>query len=1146
MEGKWGPACPACGRVGIPEAPYCPWCGAELEAQGLETVKLATILFADMVGSTQVGESLSPDDARARVAPLLKALAEEIRAEGGTIDRFLGDAIMADFGIPQVREDDSHRAVRAGRRLLNRLEQWNESQADEQPIQVRIGINSGPISVGGSMAGELRVMGDTVNVAARLEQLAEPGTIVIGERTAAAVERFFNLTELPPQRVKGKSRPLRAWRVDDEKQDFRARGLPAVRAPMIGRAQELRALQETFSQVKDEKRSLLVTVFGDAGIGKSRLLAEFADAVRTEATLVKGSCPPHGLGHPFVPFLEILRGEAGFTLDDPVEIITERVRKLIDLSRDGLTKVDETNGVESESAQRIKLFLSSMGLVPPEESIDPSQRHDVFVDTWLQLLAWMAADRRVVVMLEDLHWADEALLDAVEELLDRVEPGILICCSSRADLLERRPSWGRPPRGRLDLNPLDTYESAALLEAVSELPGDLKDRIQERAEGNPFFLEELIGGLIDEGHLTLSRSRWTAPEAVAGVTLPDTVQGVVLSRLEALNDEELTLLRAAAVIGRRFDRRTIDHLVSIRDENAVLDRLVQKGLLTESSRDASEFAFRHVLMSDIAYETIPQTDRAQLHLQLGDFMEREPEEFARRNAAVIAHHFFQAHNRLKDEYTRAKARRHLLAASKSLAASFAVAQARELGRRAIDLSVTDMETVQSLGALGDVATMASDGDTAWECFVKAIELAEKNSQDSYLIATLCAKAGLIATRFAGALQAPPSASRVREVIDQGLANSTPASRERAMLLVSSSALEASGFEEITPMGRRNAAEAVSIAERLMDPELASAALDVEAALLLPLGLWGEAEILTQQRVELIPSLQDPREIGDVHGMVAWATTYVGHYTTAVKHATACIESTRGKDLGAYLHGLSWRICASVSLGNWDLALSDLDELTGFQESDDLPVPYTLRGYAAGVFCLELRGDDQASERHLELLRQAMDSGVTRGAFEPILARYYTHRRDFDAARAALAADTGGHSGRLAETRGINLEAQCDLVATAEFWDEAEQVVNDSRSEAERSSLVALPLHADRLAGKLASAAGHYAEAVELFDRSVQGFQSLGATWEQAVSRVALAEALLQVGDDRAGSEAASALETFEALDAVREIRSARELVGRIK
>lgn len=1141
VEGKSGPACPACGRMGVPEAPYCPWCGAELQAQGLETVKLATILFADIVGSTQAGESLPPDDARARVAPLLKALAEEIRAEGGTIDRFLGDAIMADFGIPQVREDDSHRAVRAARRLLTRLDQWNDSRPDELPIRIRIGINSGPISVGGSMAGELRVMGDTVNVAARLEQLAEPGTIVIGERTAAAVERFFHLTELSPQRVKGKSRPLRAWRVDDEKQDFRARGLPAVSAPMVGRAQELRALQEMFRQVKDEDRSLLVTVFGDAGIGKSRLLAEFADAVRTEATVVKGSCPPHGLGHPFVPFLEILRGEAGFTLDDPVEIITDRVRKLIHQSGER-----STPAAESESdPQRIKLFLSSMGLVPPDESIDPNQTRDVFLDTWLQLLARMAADRRVVVMIEDLHWADDALLDAVEELLAGLRPGILIGCSARADLLEKRPTWGDASKARLDLNPLDASESAALLEAVSELPGDLKDRIQERAEGNPFFLEELIGGLIDEGHLTLSKSRWAAAKAVEGVTLPDTVQGVVLSRLETLNEEELTSVRAAAVVGRRFDKGTIDHLVSVQDVNAILDRLIQKGLLTKSSRDVSEFAFRHVLMSDIAYETIPQTDRAQLHLRLGDFMERGSEEFIGRNAAVIAHHFFKAYSRLEDEYSRAKARGHLLTASKSFAASFGVAQAKELGRRAVELSASDAEKVGSLAALGDIAMGMSAGDTAWECFLKAIQLAERDPQSSHLVAHLCAKAAEIATRFAGALHAPPPAARIREVIDQGLANSALTNRDRAMLLLSGSSLQISGFEEMTPTGRRNAAEAVAIAEQLNDPELGSAALDVEAALLLPLGLWGEIEVLTERRLELLPRLRDAREIGDAHGMIAWAATYVGNFAVAFRHASAGIESTRGRDMGAYLHGLSWRICSSLALGKWDVALNDLDELTSLQASDDFPAPYTLRGYAAGVFCLGLRGDHQVAEPHLQLLQRAIDSGVTRGAFEPILARYYIHRRDFDAAEEALAADKGGHSGHLAETRGINLEAQCDLVATAELWDKAEQVVSEALSEAERAGLVALPFHAERVRGKLATAAGQYREAIEYFDRSVQGFESLGAIWEQTVSQLGLAEVLSKAADDRAEHELARALENFERLGAVSEIRSARELVGRL-
>jgi class 3 adenylate cyclase len=295
----------------VPGARFCPSCGSAVTGApaAQETLKLATILFADVVGSTSRAEALHPEDVRELMASYFNAMSEEIAAQGGTVEKFIGDAIMAVFGVPVAHEDDPVRAVRAARRMLTKLHDWNLDRADE--LQMRIGINTGEVLAAGSVGGDLLVTGDAVNVAARLQQAAPPGAILVGERTQRAARTNFLLEEVEPLELKGKADPIEAWSVSDELVAPGSRGLPGLSAPMVGREVQLKLLIDSFERTRREARPHLVTIIGDAGVGKSRLVQEFTSEVEPQAKVTAGRSLPYGEGVTMWPLAEILGSEAG-------------------------------------------------------------------------------------------------------------------------------------------------------------------------------------------------------------------------------------------------------------------------------------------------------------------------------------------------------------------------------------------------------------------------------------------------------------------------------------------------------------------------------------------------------------------------------------------------------------------------------------------------------------------------------------------------------------------------------------------------------------------------------------------------------------------------------------------------------------------
>ena len=804
-------ACPSCGSDVPAGARFCPACGAALTDTRApdDMLKLVTVLFADVVGSTARAEASHPEDVRAVMTSYFDAMAGEIRAEGGTLEKFVGDAIMAVFGVPAAHEDDPVRAVRAARRMLDRLRGWNASRVPGEQLEIRIGLETGDVVASGAAARELLVTGDSVNVAARLQQVAEPGTIVVGERTARAVRSHFALREVEePLGLKGKSEPVGAWIVLGERETVEERGVPGLTAPLVGRDRELDFLRTELDRVSADGRPALVTLLGDAGIGKSRLVRELLGDVDDDVTVLLGRCLPSGQGTTLLPLADMLEARAGVFDSDGAETALEKVAQLVDSEVDADVTTERT---AAALASTLNVEHEAM------RTLDPRERQRELVSAWRALLASLARRAPVVAVIEDLHWADPQMLDILDELADRLEGQILFVCTSRPDLLRERPDWGGGRRNfsSLPLDALSAEESSrlvSLLLEVDSLPEVTRRGILARSEGNPFFLEEIIRHLIDEGLLVHDGGRWSAREEIRAVDLPDSVQAVILARLDLLSPDEKRVAQRAAVIGRFFWDGAVEAVAGSNGElDVVLGTLRRREFVLErissSIAGQREFVFKHVLIRDVAYESLPRRERGRAHVEAAVWLERTSGTRATDLSEQLAHHYHAAFVYLGTDELRCKARARLLDAAANAHRRFATEHGERLARQAVDLSSPGAERVEALEALADAHYHV--GDAAWRAYSEGLaELSESDPNFS----RLAGKAAQFGSRWVGTMAELPSIAEVRRLIVAGLRAAPAQSRERAQLLVDEGFLILQRENQVDEVADRAVDEAVAAAE----------------------------------------------------------------------------------------------------------------------------------------------------------------------------------------------------------------------------------------------------------------------------------------------------------------------------------------------
>ena len=634
--------CSSCGGENTAASRFCASCGTLLTGQARqssETRRVVTVLFSDLAGSTALSDELDPESLRQLMTRYFREMAEVIRRHGGTTEKFIGDAIMAVFGVPLLHEDDAIRAVRAAIEMRHALQGLNEEFEGHWGVRIvtRTGVNTGEVIAGDPSRGESFVVGEAVNVAARLEQAAGPDQIVIGGGTYRLVRDVAATAPIAPLRVKGKSEPVAAWNLlDVALTPTTRRGLES---PLIGRDRELATLKQMFQRTVGSGSCELVTVIGPAGVGKSRLTREFVRSLDDRTTVLVGRCLPYGEGITFWPIVEVLRAATGISDVHSPDEARRRITALL----------------KGADAPLVSARLAGlMGLA----NVTPGVQETFWaVRKWLDELA---ARQPLVVVFDDIHWAEPTFLDLLEYLVDALDGvPVLLVCLARPELLELRGGWmtSKASASLITLRSLSDAEMSGLIKNLlggAELADEARARIAGAAEGNPLFVEETLRMLIDDGLLSAAAGTWTAHDDLSSMTIPLTIHALLTARLDRLVEEERSVIECASVIGRVFWWGAVAEMSPEEQRPRVgsqLQSLARKELIRPDRSDLREedaFRFTHSLIADAAYSGIPKGVRAELHERFASWIEAKRRDRASEYEEIVGYHLEQAYRSLAE------------------------------------------------------------------------------------------------------------------------------------------------------------------------------------------------------------------------------------------------------------------------------------------------------------------------------------------------------------------------------------------------------------------------------------------------------------------------------------------------------------------
>jgi class 3 adenylate cyclase len=628
------PACAECAAELPTAAKFCPECGAPVSPTPRETRRTVTLLFTDVTGSTAMGEQLDPEAYRGIMGRFFAVARAAIERHGGTVEKFVGDAVLAVFGMPEVHEDDALRAVRAAHELNGAVAELSEQVLAEQGVRlaIRTGVNTGSVVTGSARAGGSFATGDAVNTAARLEQAAGDGEILLGATTYALVRDAVEVEVGEPVQAKGKAEPVRTFLL--------VRLLDAVHGrrrrqdlPLVGRAQENRALDDALERTVASGHSHLVTVLGPPGIGKSRLVSEFLSTIADRADVAQGRCVSYGQGIAYWPLVQALRHALRLSGTESDEITRHALEQAL--------------GDGDDREPVVELLLPLLGKVG-----DPGSNEQT---VWAvrRLLEELASRRPLVLSIDDLHWAEPTLLDLLERVRDEVSDlPLLLLCQARPELLEQHPDWGSGALntmtfGLAPLSPGEIETSVASL-LGGRAPDGLASAVTAWSDGNPLFVEEIVAHLVEAEILTQdTNDQWRIVGELGRAQLPPTISALLAARLDRLPVAELDLLERASVIGLEFTTPDVELLVepSTRPELAdLLMRLTRRDVVRRvRSTQGDSWAFKHILVRDAAYDGLAKSLRAELHERFADgLVITNDAEGGGDLAGFVAHHLEQA------------------------------------------------------------------------------------------------------------------------------------------------------------------------------------------------------------------------------------------------------------------------------------------------------------------------------------------------------------------------------------------------------------------------------------------------------------------------------------------------------------------------
>jgi class 3 adenylate cyclase/tetratricopeptide (TPR) repeat protein len=1106
--------CPNCGRENPDDARFCSACGASLEPKEAprEERKVVSVLFADLVGFTGRAEQMDPEDVRALLSPYYAHVRSELERYGGTVEKFIGDAVMALFGAPVAHEDDPERAVRAALTIRD----WIREQ--EGDLQLRIAVTTGEalVALGARPSeGEGMASGDVVNTAARLQAAAPTDGILVDETTYRATSHTIDYQPAEAVEAKGKSEPVPAWEAVEARSRYGVDTVQAPRAPLIGRDRELDVLVDSLARVRESSAPQLVTLVGVPGIGKTRLVYELFQAVENDPELIywrQGRSLPYGEGISFWALGEMIKAQTGLLETDSPEEAAEKLRRSVgDL-------------VEGGDADWVAKHLGALVGIESEQELPADRRAEAFA-AWRRFFEAVADERPLVLVFEDLHWADEGLLDFIDHLVDWAGGvPILVVCTARPELLARRPGWGggKPNAVTLSLSPLDDAQTARLVAALLErsvLPAETQSALLQRAGGNPLYAEEFVRMVSDRELLS----------GDGDLPLPESVQGIVAARLDALPEEEKALLQDGAVIGKVFwlgAAARIGGLERFAAEEC-LHRLERKEFVRRQRRSSvaeeNEYAFGHLLVRDVAYSQIPRGPRAEKHRLAAEWIAGlgRPDE----HAEMLAHHYSSAL-----ELARAagadisslaeRARFALREAGDRAFALGAYPAARSFYRDAVELwSRADPERAQLLLQYGRTTNLveATKGlDVLTEAREELLAAGDRR--------TAAEAEMLLAETFWLLGQRDRAFERLHAA--EALVADEPTSSSKAWVVTNASryAMLAGEQDDAIRLGR----EALTMAAELGNDEIRSHALNNMGIARVGLGDEGGLDDL-EQSIAIAVAANSPESVRS-YGNLSSILLDLGQMERA-------FAMNREGRLAAERFGIAdplrWLTAEAIWQpyfeGRWDDALQKLDE----QLADFATDPYWMEApcrWLRGRIRLaqgDLAGAREDAERGIELARDAKDPQI----LWPALA--------FGA--RALSTTEPRRADELAEE-------------VLSEWRASDFSISGSDSEWVSDLVVALPAlgrqeeflesvsHAEKVSTPWRKAAAAYASGD--FSRAAEVYAGIGARPEEAYARLRAAESLVDDGRRaEADAELQSALSFWRSVGAAAYVREGEALLA---
>jgi class 3 adenylate cyclase len=626
--------CHTCNELNPETARFCSSCGAKLEtapgsAPGAR--KTVTVVFADIVESSSLVERREPETAQRVLDRFFDCMRDVVERHGGRVEKFIGDAVMAVFGVPVLHEDDADRAIRAATAMRDALAPLNAEfeRTLGIAIQMRVGVATGEVVTGDPSSGKALVTGDAVNVAARLEAAASPGDVLVDDATYRRVRSAVTTDPLGPMLLRGKTHAIGVHRLLTV--GARMTGRPESR--FIGRKHELDALSALLFEVAHDRTSRLVTVIGEAGVGKSRLVEEFLAAHADDAAFARGRCLPYGEGITYWPLKEAISQAAELRGDETADETRTRIRALLADASDAdlvTERVAETIGIADATPEH-KGTQWAVG----------------------RLVEEVARELPLVVVLDDIQWAEATFLDLVEYVVANTESTpVLVLCMARPELLDRRLSWGSPGEraSLVVLQPLSEDDSGLLVESLLDggsLDDAARERIVDASDGLPLFVEEMVAMLVDEGALHRDNGRWVAVD-LSRIAAPATIHALLAARLDQLEPAERAVLERGSVEGQVFHRDAVESLSPEAERDGVESRLTALVLRELIEPESTEFStddayrFHHLLLRDVAYESLQKDQRAVLHERFATWLDKQAGERASEYDEIVGYHLEQA------------------------------------------------------------------------------------------------------------------------------------------------------------------------------------------------------------------------------------------------------------------------------------------------------------------------------------------------------------------------------------------------------------------------------------------------------------------------------------------------------------------------